>query len=137
MDDMKLVEAAARARLFSYSPYSGFAVGAAVLTGSGKVYSGCNIENGTYSLTNCAERIAIFNAVSSGERVIEALAVLADSPQPVPPCGACRQVLAEFAVPRVISANLAGELRVWTAAELLPGAFSSHDMAQKGSTLSK
>lgn len=128
MDDKALVEAAKRAREFSYSPYSKFAVGAAVLTRSGKVYGGCNIENASYGITNCAERTAIFRAVSEGEREIVALAIVADSKRPVPPCGACRQVIAEFKIPHIIMANLDDQIQTATCEELLPGAFSDEDM---------
>ena len=128
MDDKALVEAAKKAREFSYSPYSKFAVGAAVLTRSGKVYGGCNIENASYGITNCAERTAIFRAVSEGEREIVALAIFADSKRPVPPCGACRQVIAEFKIPHIIMANLDDQIQTATCEELLPGAFSDEDM---------
>lgn len=128
MDDKALVEAAKRAREFSYSPYSKFAVGAAVLTRSGKVYGGCNIENASYGITNCAERTAIFRAVSEGEREIVALAIVADSKRPVPPCGACRQVIAEFKIPHIIMANMDDQIQTATSEELLPGAFSDEDM---------
>ena len=128
MDDKALVEAAKKAREFSYSPYSKFAVGAAVLTRSGKVYGGCNIENASYGITNCAERTAIFRADSEGEREIVALAIVADSKRPVPPCGACRQVIAEFKIPHIIMANLDDQIQTATCEELLPGAFSDEDM---------
>lgn len=128
MDDKALVEAAKKAREFSYNPYSKFAVGAAVLTRSGKVYGGCNIENASYGITNCAERTAIFRAVSEGEREIVALAIVADSKRPVPPCGACRQVIAEFKIPHIIMANLDDQIQTATCEELLPGAFSDEDM---------
>ena len=128
MDNKALVEAAKKAREFSYSPYSKFAVGAAVLTRSGKVYGGCNIENASYGITNCAERTAIFRAVSEGEREIVALAIVADSKRPVPPCGACRQVIAEFKIPHIIMANLDDQIQTATCEELLPGAFSDEDM---------
>jgi cytidine deaminase len=126
-----LLEAAIAARLQAYAPYSGFFVGAAVLAG-GRVFSGCNVENAAYGLTNCAERTAILKAVSEGVRKIEAMAVVADSPGPVSPCGACRQVIAEFAtgdVP-VYTANLSGMRRTWTVKELLPGAFEARDITE-------
>jgi cytidine deaminase len=127
----KLLDAAAAARSQAYAHYSGFLVGAAVLA-DGRIYSGCNIENASYGLTNCAERTAIFKAVSEGVRKIDAMAVVADSPGPVSPCGACRQVLAEFAhghIP-VYTANLNGMRREWTLEELLPGAFQARDIAR-------
>ena len=127
----KLLEAAITARLQAYAPYSGFFVGAAVLA-DGQIFSGCNIENASYGLTSCAERTAILKAVSEGVRTIEAIAVVADSPGPVSPCGACRQVIAEFAqgsVP-VYAANLSGKRRTWTVEELLPGAFEARDIME-------
>ena len=124
MDDEALVELAKKARAHAYAPYSGFAVGAAVLAADGRVFVGCNIENASYGLTNCAERTAIFSAVAAGAREIRALAVVADGALPCSPCGACRQVIAEFAVERIILANLKGSRRVVTKEELLPFAFS-------------
>lgn len=128
--EQRLVEAAAHARSFSYSPYSHFAVGAAVMTSDGEIYSGCNIENQAYSVTNCAERTAIFNAVSEGHDDITLLAVIADTPAPTAPCGACRQVIAEFGIPNIIMANTMGDVKVVTIDELLPAAFGADDMAQ-------
>ena len=126
--DERLIEEAKRARLFSYSPYSGFKVGAAVLADNGKIYRGCNVENRAYSVTNCAERTAIFNAAADGETELLALAVVADSARPVPPCGACRQVMTEFHIGRVLMANLDGEVREMTVEELLPCSFAEGDM---------
>lgn len=125
----KLLEQAKTAREQAYVPYSGFKVGAALLTKSGKIYFGCNIENASYGLANCAERTAIFKAISEGEREIEAIAVVADSRVPVPPCGACRQVISEFN-PRmlVILGNLKGDVAEYTIDQLLPGAFTRGDM---------
>lgn len=128
MTDKELIDTAIHYRENSYSPYSKFKVGAAVLTKSGKVYGGCNIENASYPVTNCAERTAIFKAVSEGEKDIEAIAIVADTPGPCAPCGACRQVIAEFAIPRTIMANLKGDAKVVSLAELLPFAFSDKDM---------
>ena len=128
MTDKELIEAARKYRENSYSPYSHFKVGAAVLTKDGKVYGGCNIENSSYGLTNCAERTAIFKAVSEGEREFAALAVIADTDGPCSPCGACRQVIADFRIPRIIMANLRGEVKVVTLSELLPFAFSDKDL---------
>ena len=128
MTDKELIEAARKYRENSYSPYSHFKVGAAVLTKHGKVYGGCNIENSSYGLTNCAERTAIFKAVSEGEREFAALAVIADTDGPCSPCGACRQVIADFRIPRIIMANLRGEVKVVTLSELLPFAFSDSDL---------
>ena len=96
MEDKELIEVARKYREFSYSPYSKFKVGAAVLTKQGHVYGGCNIENSSYPVTNCAERTAIFKAVSEGEKEFAALAVIADTEGPCSPCGACRQVMGLF-----------------------------------------
>ena len=123
MTDEELIEKAKAYRAHSYSPYSHFPVGAAVLAASGKVYGGCNIENFSYPLGNCAERTAIFKAVSEGERDFTAIAIVADTPGPCSPCGACRQVMAEFHIP-----SLKGEWCVVTMDQLLPYAFSDTDL---------
>ena len=125
--DKKLLAEAKRVRDFAYCPYSKFAVGAAVLGASGEIYGGCNVENAAYSVTNCAERTAIYNAVSAGEEDILALAVVTESSPPATPCGACRQVVAEFRITRILIANLAGEVKEMTLSELLPDAFSGED----------
>ncbi|CAM3106627.1 cytidine deaminase [Sporolactobacillus spathodeae] len=132
MDEQKLIEAARRAMERAYVPYSHFQVGAALLTKSGQIISGCNIENAAYSLGNCAERTALFKAFSEGEKEYAALAVIADSPRPCAPCGACRQVMSELCSPNmpVILANTDGAIQHTTVAELLPGAFLSEDMKQ-------
>ena len=124
MDDKALIALAKQARAHAYAPYSGFAVGAAALSTDGRVFLGCNIENASYGLTNCAERTAIFSAIAAGAKELAALAVVADGEQPCSPCGAYRQVIAEFAIKRIILANLAGKSRIVTAEELLPYAFS-------------
>lgn len=120
-----LFEAAKAARAHAYAPYSNFAVGAAIETASGAVFSGCNVENVAYPQGTCAEAGAIAAMVASGERQIRQVLVLAVSPQPVTPCGGCRQKLAEFSSPEtvVILADLNGERRRMTMAELLPFAF--------------
>jgi cytidine deaminase len=119
----RLVEAARLARQSAYAPYSRFAVGAAVLTRSGQVVTGCNIENASFGLTVCAERVAIWKAVSEGETDFQALAVATSIDGS--PCGACRQVMAEFALDMpVIIADLQQVHRIATVAELLPGAFT-------------
>lgn len=125
MNDRELVARAAEFRSRAYAPYSGFAVGAALLARSGNIYGGVNVENASYPVGICAERAAIAAAVTAGEREFEALAVIADSPAPCVPCGMCRQVLVEFPIARVILANTAGDLRVLTPAELLPHAFGA------------
>lgn len=128
MEDKELIEVAKKYRESAYTPYSKFKVGAAVLTKKGNVYGGCNIENSSYPVTNCAERTAIFKAVSEGEREIEALAVIADTDGPCSPCGACRQVMAEFHINRIIMANLKGDVKTVTLEEILPFAFSDKDL---------
>ena len=118
-----LIDAATKVRSEAYAPYSKCAVGAALLTKSGRIVTGCNVENLSFGLTICAERAAVFAAVAAGEREFAAIAVVADSVTPVTPCGACRQVLAEFAADLPIcSANLQGERFESTLRELLPRA---------------
>jgi cytidine deaminase len=119
----ELIKAAEAARKEAYAPYSRFAVGAAVRGASGRIYGGCNVENASYGLTMCAERVAIFKAVSAGEKRIVALAVTADTDAPASPCGACRQVMAEFGINEVVMCNTKGERRTVTLAALLPYAF--------------
>ena len=118
-----LVDAAWKVRELAYAPYSNFAVGAALLAADGRVFTGCNVENISYGLTNCAERVAIGAAVAAGVREFLAVAVVADTGVPISPCGACRQVLAEFSVPRVILANRTQRLE-FSLEELLPRASS-------------
>lgn len=133
LTDLELIEAARQAREKAYVPYSHFPVGAALLTEDGTLYTGCNIENASYGLANCAERTAIFKAVSDGHHRIAVLAVTADTDKPVSPCGACRQVISEFGPEaRVILANLKGDVRVTSVPELLPGAFRETDLPSKG-----
>ena len=124
MMKQELLDAAISARERAYAPYSKFLVGAAVLAKSGKIYTGCNIENASYGLTVCAERNALFSAVGAGEREFTALCVVGDTEAPISPCGACRQVMAEFKVPRIILANLKGDVKEYTLEELLPYGFS-------------
>lgn len=118
-----LVEAAWKVREAAYAPYSNFAVGAALLAADGRVFTGCNVENISYGLTNCAERVAIGAAVAAGVREFLAVAVVADTGVPISPCGACRQVLAEFRVPQVMLANRTQRLE-FSLEELLPRASS-------------
>ncbi|MGB2992205.1 MAG: cytidine deaminase, partial [Paenisporosarcina sp.] len=101
MEKIQLMEESKIARENAYVPYSKFKVGAALMTKEGKVYHGCNIENAAYSMTNCAERTAMFKAVSEGERNFASISVVADTDGPVSPCGACRQVIAEFCEPNM------------------------------------
>lgn len=125
----ELIRAARQAYDRAYAPYSCFSVGAAVLASDGTIYQGCNIENASYGLTMCAERTAIYSAIAAGCRQLQAIAVVADTPGPASPCGACRQVMVEFGIHRVIMANKAGSVREASLAELLPFAFSEDDMA--------
>lgn len=122
-DYFKLMERAREARGRAYAPYSGFKVGAALLTAGGEVITGCNVENSSYGLSVCAERTALFAAVARGEREIRAIAVAADSP--ATPCGACRQVMAELAPGAdVVTGGEDGSLKVRKIEDLLPDAFS-------------
>lgn len=121
MDWEPLVQAAWDARENAYSPYSNFQVGAALLAEDGRVFTGCNVENISYGLTNCAERVAIGAAVAAGVRKFLAVAVVADTTVPISPCGACRQVLAEFAVPSVLLVNRTERVE-FRLEELLPRA---------------
>lgn len=122
----ELIRKAFEAKAFSYSPYSGFKVGAALLGKSGKIYMGCNIENAAYSPTNCAERTAFFKAVSEGEGEFDAIAIVGGDDY-CAPCGVCRQVMAEFCKVdefKIVLAKSVAEYREYTLAELLPLEFS-------------
>ena len=131
LETQKLMDCAIKARENAYSPYSHFAVGAVLLCEDGTLYEGCNIENASYGLTNCAERTAIFKAVSEGHIKFKALAVVADTEGPCAPCGACRQVMAEFKIPLIIMGNLMGNIKIVTIEELLPFSFSECDVIGK------
>ncbi len=124
----QLVETANGVRRWAYTPYSNYTVGAALLTSSGKIYDGVNVENASYPITICAERVAVFKAISEGERSFQAIAVVTRNGGS--PCGACRQVLAEFGQDTlVIIADESGKIhRQVTVAELLPGAFTPQDL---------
>ena len=136
MTDIKLLEEAKKARLMAYAPYSKFKVGAALLTKSGKVYHGCNIENAAYTPTNCAERTAFFKAVSEGETEFEKIAVVGamegrEADDICSPCGVCRQVMMEFCNPKtfkIILANGKGNILVSSLDEILPYGFGSKDL---------
>ena len=117
----ELIAAAWQARDKAYAPYSSFQVGAALLASNGQVFPGCNVENISYGLTNCAERVAIGTAVAAGVQNFDKLVVVADTAEPISPCGACRQVLAEFGVKTVVLANTAGSIE-FSLEELLPRA---------------
>lgn len=130
MDMQELIAKAIEAKEYAYVPYSHFRVGAALLTESGKVYTGCNIENVSYGATNCAERTAVFKAVSDGEREFKAIVITGEHGDYLPPCGICRQVLSEFGKDsmKVILANSTEDYKVTTLGELLPGAFSAKNL---------
>ncbi len=125
MDEKGLIELAKDARNNSYAPYSKFKVGAAVLTDSGKVFTGINVENVSFGATNCAERTAVFKAVSEGERKIVAVAIYSENDEYLFPCGICRQVIAEFADEnaKIICSRKNEDYKVYKLGELLPEAF--------------
>ncbi|MFD1018444.1 cytidine deaminase [Thalassobacillus hwangdonensis] len=131
MNRDQLIEKAKEIRNRAYVPYSKFQVGAALLTASGKLYEGCNIENAAYPVTCCAERVAIFKAISDGETEFKELAVVADTKRPVPPCGSCRQVMSEFfpSDMHIHTTNLEGEVKTVTMEELLPFSFAQSDLS--------
>jgi cytidine deaminase len=121
-----LIAAARAAREHAHAPYSNFRVGAALRAKSGRIFTGCNVENSTYGLTLCAERVAVFKALSEGERGFDAVAVVTDSGALTPPCGACRQILWEFCGDaEVILANLKGQVEVHRMSALFPKPFDS------------
>lgn len=135
MKNSELIKCALDARRMSYSPYSGFAVGAALLCSDGTVYSGCNIENSAFSPTNCAERTAFFKAVSEGKREFVKIAVVGGNSEKepdnyCPPCGVCRQVMKEFCKPdfEIIMAKTSEDFRVMTLADLLPASFDKREV---------
>lgn len=126
----RLEKAARTAAKKSYSPYSKFPVGAAILTGSGKIYAGCNVENASYGLCNCAERTAIFSAAAAGERVVKAVSVYTPTTTPTSPCGACRQVINEFGPTALILGVCDSPARIDTTLDrLLPQAFGPANLA--------
>ena len=132
MNNEKLIAEAKQARLKAYTPYSNFKVGAALLAKDGKVFHGCNVENASYGLCNCAERTAFFSAIAEGYQPgdFARLAVVGETDAPIAPCGACRQVTLELGGNQlpVVLANLKGDIRETTAAELLPEAFGGWDL---------
>ncbi|PEA52952.1 cytidine deaminase [Bacillus pseudomycoides] len=130
MNKQKYIEEANKMLSKAYIPYSKFPVGAALVTKDCKIYTGCNIENASYGLCNCAERTAIFKAVSEGERDFSYLVVTGNTDGPISPCGACRQVIAEFCDPQmpVLLTNQKGDEKEVTVEQLLPGAFSIDDL---------
>ena len=125
-DARTLIAAARRARRHAHATYSGFKVGAALETSDGTIITGCNVENATYGLTICAERVAMFKALSEGHRRFTRVAVVADTTAPTPPCGPCRQILWEFGGDlEVIMANLRRETGRYRLSELLPLPFDN------------
>jgi len=125
-DLQKLVEAAKEAREKARAPFSDFKVGAALLTKDDKIFTGCNIENASYGLTMCAERVAIFKAISEGENVFQKIVVVADTEDLTPPCGACRQIIWEFCGDvEIVLTNLDGKTETMRMSELFPRAFDS------------
>ncbi len=124
MTNQELIKIANEAKEMAYSPFSNFKVGAALLGKSGKVYTGCNVENSSYGATNCAERTAIFKAISEGEREFTKIAIMSSSGDFTGPCGICRQVIFEFMEDgEIILGNEAGEEKVYTVKEMLPQGF--------------
>lgn len=127
----ELIEKAKEARKAAYAPYSQFFVGAAVLGESKKIYTGCNVENSSFGLSVCAERVALFKAVSEGEKKIQILVLVADTKMPVQPCGACLQVLAEFNKNMlIVSSNLKGVKEEKRISEIFPKPFQKESMIQ-------
>ena len=125
-DTQSLIETAAAARVQSLAPFSHFLVGAALRTKEGKVFTGCNVESASYGLTVCAERVAIWKALSEGERDFTDLVIVADTEQLTPPCGTCRQIIWEFAKQAtIVLANLRGQQEEVSIRELLPRAFDA------------
>ena len=124
MNDKQLIQKAKLVRKNAYAPYSNFKVGCALLSSSGKIYTGVNVENGSYGLTTCAERMAVFKAVSEGERKFQKIAIVTDTREPKYLCGACLQVLSEFCEDlKIICATMSGKTKSYTLKELLPKAF--------------
>jgi cytidine deaminase len=132
MSNENLLKLAREALQLSYSPYSQFRVGAALLTSSGKVFTGCNIENSSFSLTICAERTALFKAVSEGENSFSKILIVSDADDFISPCGACRQVLSDLAGDiEIILTNSRGEMQYKKISDLLPFAFGRADLITK------
>jgi len=126
MPDDVLLEAARAVQRHAYAPYSGYRVGAALEAMDGQIFVGCNVESASYGLTVCAERSALVAAVGAGRRAFRRIVVVSDSDPPASPCGACRQMLAEFGLGLRVDAVGPAQAQTWTLAELLPDAFTSH-----------
>lgn len=125
MDIQSLIQRASEAKENAYAPYSGFKVGAALLTLQDEVFTGCNVENISYGATCCAERVAIFKAVSEGKKEFKALAIASDLKDMIYPCGICRQVIIEFKIPIIIVSNPQGQYLKYNSQDLLPFAFDT------------
>lgn len=133
MDKEQVVQAAIEARSRAYAPYSNYSVGAAVLATSGRIYQGCNIENASYGLTICAERVALSSAVAAGEKAFELLVVAGGAEKPGMPCGACRQFIVEWTTPDfpVIVVSASGQRIELSIAELMPYAFDPTSLQEE------
>jgi cytidine deaminase len=126
IEQNELIRLAAEARRRAFAPFSNFKVGAALLTEDGEIFTGCNIENASYGLTMCAERVAIFKAVSEGARAFQKICVVADTESLTPPCGACRQIIWEFCGNiEIVLSNLEGKIETFQMSELFPRAFDA------------
>lgn len=126
---MELIELAKQAMKQAYAPYSHFKVGAALITDTGHIYIGCNVENASYGATNCAERTAIFKAISEGERHIQKIAIVSDAGKPAAPCGICRQVLSEFMdSDGIVILEIENKTKEFYLKDLLPYSFCSDSM---------
>jgi len=125
ISDDELIELAKSARQWAHAPYSNFSVGATLLSADGRVFTGCNVENSTYGLSMCAERVAIFKAVSEGAHEIAKIAIVTDHEHIAPPCGCCRQMIWEFSSgdTEIVLSNLAGDVKSYRITDLLPEAF--------------
>lgn len=121
--DKQLYESAIKARENAYAPYSKFKVGAAVRTVDGKIYQGCNVENASYGITCCAERVAVFSAIAAGAEGFIDLCIVGDTEKPISPCGACRQVMSEFKIENIYLTNCKGDCLRMSYKDLLPYAF--------------
>jgi len=131
MESTPLLQAARQARLHAHAPFSHFLVGAALETADGQIITGCNVENATYGLTICAERVAVFKAISEGHRQFTRIAIVADTQAPTPPCGACRQILWEFGGDlEIILGNLERETGCYRLSQLLPLPFDAGLLAR-------